>query len=184
MKKIYAHVLGFILCMLTTTAFSQQIYLRADNLTDRAGYTEQFKNYVEITSFQFGVDAPVTTGKSGPSPSKPVFREVIITKYSDISSNKLIEKVALGRPIAKLEIVSTANIEGENVVVHKVELTEAYITEIASSTVSGCTGNCPTIAESYKFYFKTIKITTYSVDERGSVTANAPFEYNTLQPGS
>jgi len=181
MNKFYLPFIGLIFCFVTHSVSAQRIFLKADALTSGASTVDRFTDYTEISSFQLGGSATVSlTQGTGGGVGKPDFTDITVTKNVDISSNRFINKMARGQIISLIEIASTINSGGLKVV-HKIELKDAYVTSVASSTVQGCTGNCPAIAESYSFKYKAIRITTYTVNSNGSVTANPdPFVFNVV----
>lgn len=181
MNKFNLPFLGLIFFLITHSVSGQKIFLKADDLTNGASTIDRYSDYAEISSLQFGGSSTMSlTQGTGGGVGKSDFREIIITKNVDISSNKFLDKMAKGQFISLIEIVSTINSGGPKVV-HKIELKDAYVTNISSSTVQGCTGNCPAIAESYSFKYRAIRITTFSVNSNGSVVANPdPFVFNVV----
>jgi len=179
MNKFYLILIGFIFCLLTHSVSAQSIFLKADALTTGASKEKTYTNYAEITSLQFGVSAESSWIRGeNPSVGNANFQHVTITKNVDVSSTKFLQKIATGTKIDLIEIVSTGNV-GVNTleVVHKVELKDAYVTNVSSSGIKECTGDCPAIAESYEFVFKAIRITTYTFDNKGKAIESV-FVYN------
>lgn len=172
MKNLY--LLLIVFCLAASNVCAQDIFLKADNITDGAGPSGTYLNYSVISSRQFGVTAESSWLKGGgASVGKAQFNQIVITKGVDVASNKLLPLIAQGKSIPNMEIVSTADNNGQTQVVNKIELKGVYITKITSSTVEGCTDGCPGIAESYEMVYKAIRITTYSQDRKtGKWTAN------------
>ena len=165
MKNLYLFLIVF--CLAASNVCAQDIFLKADNITDGAGPTGTYSNYSVISSRQFGVTAESTWLKgTGASVGKPLFNQIVITKGVDLASNKLLPFIAQGKSIPNMEIVSTVASGGHLQVVNKIELKSVFITKITSSTVEGCTDGCPGIAESYEMVYKAIRITTYSQDRK------------------
>jgi type VI secretion system secreted protein Hcp len=182
MKKMYLFFLGLLLCMLGNVAVAQQMFMKAGNLTANGSNIDQFRNYVPITSLQFGLTS--TSLSSGPGAGqapRPDFKEIVFTKNVDISSNRILQTVATGKLIPLVEFVSTFTANGQQEIVYKIELKNVSITNVASSSVPGCSGGCPAVAESYSFDYSAIRITTYNVGNDGSVTANDPFSYDLVK---
>lgn len=178
MKKFLLPIVTLIFCLFAHSIVAQQLYWKVGPLTQNAGADPAFRNYVEITSRQMGITAEVrTSGGAG----APVFQNVVITKYADILSNKLMTQMVKGLPIAEMEIVSTApSGQGGRVVMNKIELKEVYVTSVTNSAVEGCEGACDQVAESYKLDFRAIKITTYTLNRSTEkwVEDLNPFMYN------
>lgn len=165
MKNLYSLTILFFL--VASVASGQDIYLKADGLTDQAGPSGDYFNYSSISSCQLGLSAEPGTKNGAPAPGLPVFDRVIITKNVDLASNKLLTLVTLPRGIETMEIIHTQNREGSSSVVHKIELKDVIIAKISTSTIQGCEGGCPAIAESYELVYTAIRITTYSQDGSG-----------------
>ena len=173
MKNLYFLLILF--CLVTSNVFAQDIYFKADNLTNGAGVAGTYLNYSVISSRQLGVSAEASWAHGGGgSVGNAIFDQIVITKRADIASNKIMALIAKGRSIQNVEIVSTVtNGPGGQQVVNKIELQDVYVTKITSSTVEGCVDGCPGIAESYEMVYKAIRITTYSQDSKtGKWTAN------------
>lgn len=176
MNRCYLRFGWIAFFLVAYTASAQKIMLKADALTTGASTVRGYTNYSEITSVQFGVDAETSYLKgTGPAVGKPTVREVTITKYVDVSSNKLWSKITAGIHTSLVEIVSLSDPDLE--LMHKIELKDAFVTSISASNVTGCTQGCPSIAESYKFVFKAIRITTYSRNGQGTLVPSV-FVYN------
>lgn len=180
MNKFYLSLLGLICCLLAHSVSAQDILLKADALTQGAGRIRDYANYAHVTSVQFGISAETSWTKGGgASVGKPNFKNITITKNSDVSSGKFMQKIAMGTGIDLIEILSVGNVGADRQeIVHKVELKDAYVTNVSSSEVEGCAeGGCPSIAESYEFVYKAIRITTYTYDDKGKATTTV-FTYN------
>jgi type VI protein secretion system component Hcp len=183
MKKHYPLFCALILCLFSIAASAQKMYLKADYLTENLGQDRDFEDYVNITSLQYGMTAATTILKGGsPSVGKPQFGEVIVTKSADALSGKEMEYLALGKHFDNVEIVNTMTDGlGKIRVMYKVELQDAFVTDVSTSSVPGCNGNCPSASESLKLVFKAIRVTTYYINSRGEVKANPSFVFNVSQ---
>jgi len=177
MNKFYITILGLVSFLIANSASAQKIFLKADDLTKGASKVAGYLDYAEITSLQFGASFDRSWKTTGAPTGKPNFKDIIITKNVDISSNRFLDKLIKGTTVGLIEIVSTTNDGSDINVVHKIELKDSYITNVSSSTVQGCTGNCPAIAESYELVYRAIRITTYTVDSAGK-TVQTVATYN------
>lgn len=175
MKKICLPVAVLLYFFLSSSAFAQKIYLKADPFTNGGSQLDGFADYVEISSLQFGIIAPAIIGGGA---GKVTLKNIIVTKNVDISSGKFMNNLARGRHIPLVEIVNVLSTTFQPQVLHKIELKNALITDISSSAVPDCPGNCPAIAESYTIIYDAIRITTYTMNENGSTTAGEPFVFN------
>ncbi|GGN03866.1 hypothetical protein GCM10010967_43380 [Dyadobacter beijingensis] len=182
MKKHYLLLWGLILlCLSASSGSAQKMFLKADNLTNGGSNDRDFDDYVEITSLQHGLEAETVFGPGGgPGVGRPIPKSLIITKNADLLSTKIMEKIVLGEHFTSIEIVSTVadRITGRSLVRYKVELKNAFVTDVSTSSVHGCASDCPGVAESVKLVFKAIRITTYSVDSKGVPKANPPFMFD------
>lgn len=183
MKNLY--FLFILFCLVTSNVFAQDIYFKADNITNNAGPSGPYLNYSIISSRQLGVSAETSWTKGGgASVGKAFFDQIVITKRADIASNKIMALIAQGKSMANVEIVNTVtNGPGGIQVVNKIELKDVYITKITSSTVEGCADGCPGIAESYEMVYKAIRITTYSQDQKTLKWTANPVQFIWNIPG-
>ena len=171
-KKFVSLVLGLLLCVGFSPLFAQQdIYLKADNLTQKAGQTKGLEDYVQLSSVQYGISNPAPTGSPGAGVGKPNFSEITVSKTVDLSSTKLMLNLTKGTIIQNLEIIFTKNSGGNQATVYKIELFDTFVTGYSFSSIPDCSGGCPG-SESLSFAYQRIKVTTYSQDQSGKVTPN------------
>ncbi|TLV00303.1 type VI secretion system tube protein Hcp [Dyadobacter luticola] len=177
MKKLLLPFVTLAFCFFTQVSFAQKYYMKAGQLTRDASLAGPFQDYTEISSRQFSV-----TAGAGQKPGNVSFQEMVITKLSDLSSNKLLATMTKPTRIDEVEIVATtaSHGDGTRVVTNKIQLRNPVIVSYATSAANGCESGCTQIAESYKLTYEAIKITTYSQnDKTGEWTADpSPFMYN------
>lgn len=174
MKKCLQYFVALYLCFPVLSAHGQQILLKAGDLTNGLGNLKGYPDYIPLTSFQVGVQAETSWTKGGgASVGKPNPLEIEITKSFDAFSNQLALYITTGKSFPTMEFLwLVQNPKGDFSVVNKVELTGAFITEMMNSSATGCTSDCPVIAESYKMVYKTIKRTIYKQKDGSYVQAN------------
>ena len=179
MRKIY-FVIAFV-CLFSNSLFAQNMYLKAGTLTEKGSLVDGFRDYVELSSVQYGVSAESSSVKgTGPTVGKANFSEITITKNVDILSNALLKNISASTAIPEVEIVTTVRTgKGLYAIGHKIELRNAYVTNV-SQAAADCNGGCA-VAETFKIVYRAIRITTYSQDQKtGETTANKnPYVYNT-----
>ena len=181
MKKNLLAIATLAFFAFVQPAIAQNYFLKIDELTTEGSLIEGYEDYVEINTKQFGATSPKTIGS--PQQGRPTFQDLVITKFSDKLSNKLLTAMARGTRLSDMEIVTTAPSanDGARIVINKVELKDLYVTSILSSGVSGCENGCVGVEESYRFVFTSIKITTYSQNSNGVWSADSqPFAYNVI----
>lgn len=182
MKKLLLPFVTLVFCLFAQHISAQKLFLKADALTNNGGADSGFKDYVVITSRQFGGAAETTISGGIPRPGKPDFQNLVITKYSDMLSNKLWTVMAKGTHIDEIEIVNTALAPNgsSRVVTNKIQLKDVYVTGISNSAAQGdCEAGCSGISESYHLAYTAIKITTYTLSNTGKWTEDSnPFMFN------
>jgi len=184
MKKFYFSVIGLVLFLFTSFASAQDIYMQVGILTAGAGTgtNPAYKDFTRISSIQFGAANSGTITGGGAGAGKASFRDIVITKNINISSTKFLQALAKGSHIARVAIVTTGHDrDGQEYVAHKMEFEDVLFTEASSSQIEGCPGNCPGIAESFKFTYGTIKITTYGANSKGDVAVTGVFDWNVAE---
>ena len=106
---------------------------------DIKGETTQttHKEWIEISSFQFGVGRGISSGVGGGSKreaSAPSVSEVTMTKTFDIASPLLLKEAVGGKSVtAKIELTQTDN-SGKHASFQKYELTNALISGYSISS--------------------------------------------------
>lgn len=177
MKTLYLLAFNLFLLLSANCVSAQtarDLFLKADNLTKNGSLHPQYRDYVELTSFQFGAERPISRvgGQFKGDPSS--FREIAFTQLTSVNSAPFLSHLMIGSIISEMEFISLRNSnQDRSEVAYKVELKDVMIT---SGTTSINGGGAP--VESFTITYKAIKITTYSQDARGNLTANPPFMYD------
>jgi type VI secretion system secreted protein Hcp len=94
--------------------------------------TDGFKDWVELSSFQWGAGRAIGTGARGSTSrehSEPTISEIMVTKLTDVASPKLFLDSVAGKLDSKVEIKFTTTTKG------KVETFLAY--KLDNTGVSG-----------------------------------------------
>jgi type VI secretion system secreted protein Hcp len=143
------------------------VELRGDSVA------QNFVGAIQLQSFSTGASAAVSQTARGITVGKPALNELSLSKQLDPSSPKLHE--ALTRTVRYTDVVisQTAPInDGEQAVVFKIELKDAFITswEISSG------GERPT--ESVTIAFSAIRYTYTPFDEQGRPGAAVTTAWN------
>lgn len=180
MKKIYFILVFAFIYSVPHFLFAQNIYLKAGALTAKGSLADGFRDYVELSSVQYGVSAETSVVRGeGPTVGQPKFSEITFTKNVDILSNSLFKNISAGTVIPAVEIVTTVRTsQGESGIGHKIELKDVFVTSVLQAAAD-CGGGCA-IAETVKIVYRAIRITTYSQDSRtGEIVANQnPYVFN------
>lgn len=174
MKKIYLPLLGVFCFLFSHSSSAQEMLLKADGLTQGLGVIKDYQDYVVISGVQFTVDAESSfTDGTLPSTGQADFKEITITKNTDVFTANLLNSITKGRVIDKLEILITKKPDASKpmVVVQKIELNNVVVTDMSLVAVSGCTGNCG-FAESIKLIYKQVQVTVYELN-KNNVPVNA-----------
>ena len=106
---------------------------------DIKGETTQLthKDWIEVSSFQFGVGRGIASGVGGGSKreaSAPSVSEIVVTKTFDISSPLLLKDAVGGKAVtAKIELTQTDD-SGKHVSFQKYILTNALISGYSVSS--------------------------------------------------
>lgn len=102
------------------------IYLKNDKLKGSAT-DSQFKDQVELSSFQWGAGLGVSSPRGGDrTVSEPSVSEVSFTKQTDKSSERFYKALLMGDPVGQTVIAFTAAVKGESV---------AYLTLTVEDTI-------------------------------------------------
>ena len=91
------------------------IYMKYGSL-DGAVTTEGFKNWMELSSFQWGVGRSLGTGARGSlsrEHSEPTISEITITKVTDKSSPKIFLEAVAGKLDTKVTIKFTTTVKNQ-----------------------------------------------------------------------
>lgn len=190
MKKQYVILIGFLICFCSSTAFSQDIYVKV--IQDRTNAvltqgaspdapTTALRDYTRITSMSFGMENPVTIGGGGggSAPARTRLNDLTITKIVDLSSTRLMQVLAVGEPLELVEILYVRSNDRGTSTIYKVELGNAFFTKNTVSSIPDCTNGCPNVAESFTIIYGKIRVTTYTQNQNGSITTNPnPFVWD------
>jgi type VI protein secretion system component Hcp len=178
MKSIYVFF-ALLLCLLTTTAFSQQaIYMKADGIdgpVTATGYANSF----ELTSVQFGESFPEGGTSGGGTTPKPSFTTLTITKLVDaVSSAELVQNLVTGKHMATAQIDYVSLSDAGARTTYKVELKNVLMVKHSISVVPNCPNGCVGLTESFQLDYTSIRVTTYKQLPSGSVVAGGIYSYN------
>jgi type VI secretion system secreted protein Hcp len=99
--------------------------------------TDGFKDWIELTSFQFGVGRAVGTAARGSTTresSEPSISEVTVTKVMDTSSNKLFTDAVAGDFSTKVTIKLTTTTKNAVTTFLAYELTDCGLSGYSASS--------------------------------------------------
>ncbi len=191
MKKQYVILIGFLICFCSSTAFSQDIYVKV--IQDRTNAvltqgaspdapTSALRDYTRITSMAFGLENGATIGGgggTGSAPGRTRLNDLTITKIVDLSSTRLMQALAAGEPMELVEILHVRSNDRGTSTIYKVELGNAFFTKNTVSSIPDCSNGCLSVNESFTFIYGKIRVTTYTQNQNGSITTNPnPFVWD------
>ena len=185
MKKIYIAFAGLLFTFLFTgTVMAQKMYIKFidsknNELTTNASpfapnaTSVNLKNYMEVSSIQFGADQNITTGIEGISAGKITFGDFSFTTFTNLASTKLLQNQVSGSRLKTVEMIMLGSDQKNNLqVTYKIVLTTAAIKNFSASAAGDCANGCAGLNESYSILYESIQIFTYSQKADGTVTQN------------
>lgn len=181
MKRILA--LLSLFTALTIASANADIYLRFTNSsipTEGESTTKGRENWIDATSFSFGLETVVNLGGGGGiSSGKAQFQALEITKNVDKSSPALMTATATGSHYGDLVLEVTrqnADLNGE-IVFFKIEMKDVLI----ESVQSGFSDGDDRIEENVVIIYGSHKITTYSTNPKtGEVTVSGTHQWSII----
>jgi type VI secretion system secreted protein Hcp len=138
--------------------------------------TADYKGWIELNSFQFGVSRAVSSGAGGATreSSAPSISEIVVSKYLDASSPKLYQDSLAGAFDTKVQIKMTSTTKNKVETFLTYELTDCGVSSYSQS--SG--GDAP--VESLSLNFAKIQMTPTPLDNKGQVTKGDVVSYDLL----
>jgi type VI secretion system secreted protein Hcp len=138
--------------------------------------TADYKGWIELNSFQFGVSRGVSSGAGGATreSSAPSISEIVVSKYLDASSPKLYQDSLAGAFDTKVQIKMTSTTKNKVETFLTYELTDCGVSSYSQS--SG--GDAP--VESLSLNFAKIQMTPTPLDNKGQVTKGDVVSYDLL----
>jgi type VI secretion system secreted protein Hcp len=139
--------------------------------------TADYKGWIELNSFQFGVSRAVSSGAGGATreSSAPSISEIVVSKYLDASSPKLYQDSLAGAFDTKVTIKMTSTTKNKVETFLTYELTDCGVSSYSQS--SG--GDAP--VESLSLNFTKIMMTPTPLDKSGQVKKGDVVTYDLLQ---
>ena len=139
--------------------------------------TAEYKGWIELNSFQFGVSRAVSSGAGGATreSSAPSISEIVVSKYLDASSPKLYQDSLAGAFDTKVTIKMTSTTKNKVETFLTYELTDCGVSSYSQS--SG--GDAP--VESLSLNFTKIMMTPTPLDKSGQVKKGDVVTYDLLQ---
>lgn len=139
--------------------------------------TADYKDWIELNSFQFGVSRAVSSGAGGATreSSAPSISEIVVSKYLDSSSPKLYQDSLAGTFDTKVTIKMTSTTKNKVETFLAYELTDCGVSSYSQS--SG--GDAPT--ESLSLNFVKIMMTPTPLDKSGQIKKGDIVTYDLLE---
>lgn len=152
------------------------IYMKYGSIKGQVS-TEGFKDWIELSSLQFGVGRAVISGAGGAGRegANPNISEIAITKRFDVASSRLYQDAVAGSFDTKVEIKLTTTTKGKVDTYLAIELTDCG----ASSYMTSSEGGTP--SESMSLSFTKIMYTPSPLDVQGSPKKGAILNYDLLK---
>jgi type VI secretion system secreted protein Hcp len=142
------------------------IFMKFDKFKGSAT-EDTHKDWIDVLSFSWGASRSVhTAAGSGANRqgSHPTVQEIHITKYQDISSNKILMDLLKGGLDNKVDIAFTVNVDGKADQYMLIKLEHVGVSSFQLSDAEG-TGTRAT--ESLSLNFGKVTVTTKSVNAAG-----------------
>ena len=139
--------------------------------------TDGYKDWIELLSFQYGVNRNVSSGAGGAGRegANPHISEIVVTKHFDVASPKLYQDSVAGAFSTKVEIKLTTTTKNKVDTFLAVELSDCGVSSY--STSSG--GDQP--MESLSLNFTKIMYTPSPLDTKGSPVKGAVVTYDLMK---
>lgn len=152
------------------------IYMKFGDIKGQVS-TEGFKDWIELNSFQYGVNRNVSTGAGGAGRegAHPHISDIVVTKTFDVASPKLYQDAVAGAFHSKVEIKLTTTTKNKIDTYLAVEMTDCGVASY--STSSG--GDQP--MESLSLNFTKIMYTPSPLDTKGTPVKGAVVTYDLLK---
>ena len=138
--------------------------------------TADYKGWIELNSFQFGVSRGVSSGAGGSTreSSSPSISEIVVSKYLDSASPKLYQDSLAGAFDTKVTIKMTSTTKNKVETFLTYELTDCGVSSYSQS--SG--GDAP--VESLSLNFVKIMMTPTPLDKSGQIKKGDVVTYDLL----
>ncbi|WP_420155897.1 type VI secretion system tube protein Hcp [Siphonobacter sp.] len=163
MRKIYLALLLSLFALVTTRTNAQGIFMATDPITRNGSQIENHRDEVELTSIQYGISSEASFIKgTGASVGKAVFSALTLTKFYDVSSVALVDKMVTGVAIPKIEINFY---DRDNRVSYRIQLEDVFVTSYETSSTGTCDHGCPDLQESISLVFR--KYTIFEANAQG-----------------
>lgn len=152
MRKIYLSLLLSLFALVTTRTNAQGLFMAIESITKNGSQIENHRDEVELTSIQYGISNEASFIKgTGASVGKAVFSALTLTKFYDVSSTALIDKMVMGVVIPKVDINFY---DRENRISYRIQLEDVFVTSYQTSSTGDCEGGCPGLQESISLVFR------------------------------
>lgn len=138
------------------------IFAKFDKIKGSATDSE-YKDQIELTSFSWGASRHMVSSGSRREASHPSTSEVTISKYQDVSSNKLLMDLYKGTANNKVEISFTTMVSGKPEQYMLLKLEDAGVSHYSISDTEG-SGRA---TESISLNFLKFSVTTKAIDSAG-----------------
>lgn len=156
------------------------IYMKFGDIKGQV-QTEGFKDWIELQSFQYGVNRNVSTGAGGQGRegAHPHVSDIVVTKHFDVASPKLYQDSVAGAFHSKVEIKLTTTTKNKIDTYLAVELTDCGVASYSTSAHGGVGGEVP--MESLSLNFTKIMYTPSPLDVKGSPVKGAVVTYDLMK---
>ncbi|OZI07756.1 hypothetical protein BWI93_12945 [Siphonobacter sp. BAB-5385] len=156
MRKVYFSLLLSLFALVATRTNAQGLFMSIDAITKNGTQLKNHQNEVELSSIQYGIESEASFVKgTGAAVGKPTFSALTLTKFYDISSTALIDKMVTGVAIPKVDVNFY---DRENRISYRIQLEDVFVTSYQTSSTGTCEGGCPGLQESISFVFKRYSI--------------------------
>ena len=157
------------------------IYMKFGDKVKGQVQTEGFKDWIELQSFQYGVNRNVSTGAGGQGRegAHPHVSDIVVTKHFDVASPLLYQDSVAGSFSTKVEIKLTTTTKNKIDTYLAVELTDCGVASYSTSAHGGVGGEVP--MESLSLNFTKIMYSPSPLDTKGSPVKGAAVTFDLLK---
>ncbi|MBK7873375.1 MAG: type VI secretion system tube protein Hcp [Saprospiraceae bacterium] len=168
-----------MICLLFSLAtLTAQGYIKFDGIDGEAS-DPMHKGWSDIASFSVGMNSTVSAAGAagGRAAGKTSFGDLIITKNIDKSSPKLMEYLATGKYIPKVELhLAIKARDGKSNVYLRYELKNVFVT---SYQISGNTDDSNSLAaEQINLSYASLHVFYVEMDGTGKPKGEVPFKWD------
>ncbi len=156
-----------------SVVFADSLFLKVEGVEGESADAKH-KNEIDVLAWSWNLSRSVAVqAGTGRDPGKVTVNDIKIVKFVDKSTTELMQKLALGQSIPKVNL--TIRRDGEKAVEYvKIEMKNVIISKISQ----GSAGTDERQTETIALNFTEVKVTYTPQDDKGAPGASKQFSYN------